>query len=138
MVEEHQRRGQDNEKRLRQSEIALQRRIEEEQEETLAVSKARDNAMADVKKHQNEVRQLEDELALQRQKYSSLLCTIDNINSSKVDELKEMEKNHALELERLQSTIHQLLEDKEHLKEQVINLEATRHKEDAAVLAQVL
>jgi hypothetical protein len=29
-----------------------------------------------------------------------------------VDELKEMEKNHALELERLQTTIHQLLEDK--------------------------
>jgi hypothetical protein len=51
-VQEHLRRSQDNEKRLRQSEIALQRKIEEEQEETLAVSKARDNSMADVKKHQ--------------------------------------------------------------------------------------
>ena len=52
MAEEHQRRGQENEKRLRESEMAMQRKIEEEQEETLAVSKARDSAMADVKKHQ--------------------------------------------------------------------------------------
>lgn len=52
VAEAHLRRDQDAIHELRQRESALQKRIEEEQDETLAITKARNNAMATVKKHQ--------------------------------------------------------------------------------------
>ena len=107
-AEEKEKRDLAQIRALRADEADLRKKVEDEQDDKAAAEKARNAAMAAARQQEEQVRGMEDELEVQKQRYDMLKSNIDHLSSKQVDDFNEIERSHGLELERLKSIEEQL------------------------------
>ena len=107
-AEEKEKRDLAQIRALRTVEADLRKKVEDEQEDKAAAEKMRDAAMAAARQQEERVREVEDELEVQKQHYDFLKTNLDHLSSKQVDDFREIERSHGLELERLKSIEEQL------------------------------